>query len=172
MVTLRGTFLLGTVLVALAGYLWLGDSRPGTARRVAAEAPALLAVPTTQVARLELEAEDRTVSAVRAAHGWTDANGRPWSGDAVGDVVEELGSLRPVMVVDPEPSNPADYGLGAGAVHLRLLGADGRSLTALELGERNPAWTGLYARVGGAREVVLIGAVLHWELQKLREAAP
>lgn len=172
MVTLRGTLLLGTVLIALAGYLWLGDNRPGTARPVSAEAPALLAVPPTQVARLEFQTDDRTLSAVRAANGWIDAGGHPWTGDAVRDVIDELGSLRPVMVVDPEPANPADYGLGAGAVHLRLLGADGRSLLALELGERNPAWTGLYARVGGAREVVLIGAVLHWELEKLREAAP
>jgi hypothetical protein len=172
MVTLRGTLLLGTVLAVLAGYLWLGDSRSGTARAVTADAPALLPVPATQVARLELESKDQTISAIRGANGWTDASGRPWGGDAVRDVVDELGALRPVMVVDPDPSNPADYGLGPDAVHLRVLGADGRSLLALELGERNPAWTGLYARVGGAREVVLVGAVLHWELEKLREAAP
>jgi hypothetical protein len=172
MVTLRGTLLLGTVLVVLAAYLWLGETRPGTARAVTAEAPALLATPSSQVARLELEEEDRTVVAIRARTGWTDANGQPWRTDVVGDVVDAVASLHPIMVVDPEPVNPSDYGLGAGAVHLRLSGADGRTLLALELGERNPAWTGLYARVGSAREVVLIGAVLHFELEKLREAAP
>jgi hypothetical protein len=172
MVTVRGTLFLATVLVVLAGYLWLGDGRSGTPRATSAEAPTLLAVPAANVARLELDAADRPLVAVRGTDGWTDADGRPWGSDAVADVIDALGTLRPIMVVDPEPENPIDYGLGAGAVRLRLLGADGRPLLALEIGERNPAWTGLYARVGGAREVVLVGAVLHWELEKLREAAP
>ena len=172
MVTLRGTLLLGTVLIALGGYLWLGESRPGTPRPVAAEAPAVLAVPASQITRLELEEEERTVVAVRGPTGWLDADGHPWVTDAVSDVIDTLTSLRPVMVVDPEPANLADYGLDAGAVHLRLYGADKRVVLSLELGERNPAWTGVYARVGSAREVVLIGAVLHFELEKLREAAP
>jgi hypothetical protein len=171
-VTLRGTLLLGTVLVVLAGYLWLGASRSATAPAAAPEGPPLLTVPAARVTRLELQAEDRSVIAVRGPNGWTDANGQPWATDAVSDAIDALASLRPVMVVDPEPENPADYGLGPGAVHLRLLDAAGRSLLALELGERNPAWTGVYARVGSAREVVLIGAVLHWELEKLREGAP
>jgi hypothetical protein len=172
MVTPRGTLLLGTVLVALAGYLWLGDSRSGSPRPVAAEPPALLAVPASQITRVELEEKERTVVAVRGPAGWVDADGHPWVTDAVSDVVDTLTSLHPVMVVDPQPENLGDYGLDDGAVHLRLYGADKRVMLSLELGERNPAWTGVYARVDRGREVVLIGAVLHFELEKLRDAAP
>jgi hypothetical protein len=76
------------------------------------------------------------------------------------------------MVVDAEPVDEAGYGLGASAQRLLVTGADGRPLLALEVGERNPAWTGLYVRRKGEREVVMVGALLRWELEKLRDAAP
>ncbi len=70
------------------------------------------------------------------------------------------------------PATPGDYGLGPGGPRLELAAADGRPLLALELGERNPAWTGLYARRTGEPAVLLVGGVLAWELEKLRQAAP
>ena len=75
------------------------------------------------------------------------------------------------MVVDADPAEPSDYGLGPDTPRLRVMAA-GKELLSLEIGERNPAWTGLYARLAGQREVILVGAVLHWELEKLRDAAP
>src|SRR3989442_1562213 len=72
----------------------------------------------------------------------------------------------------PDPATPGDYGLGPGGRRLGLAAADGRPLLALELGERNPAWTGLYARRAGEPAVLLVGGVLAWELEKVRQAAP
>jgi len=40
----------------------------------------------------------------------------------------------------------------------------------MDIGNRNPAWTGSYARRAGRAEVLLVGAVLRWELDKLRSA--
>jgi len=169
----RDTALLLAVLAALVGYLWLFEIRP---RQVAGpaepEAPPLLAVPPTAVARVELEEHGRRLTAVRGGAGWTDPSGRPWRASAVSDLVDTLGALRPVMVVDPQPKEPADYGFGTAARRLEVSASDGRSVLALELGERNPAWTGIYARRAGRPEVMLIGGVLGWELEKLRGAAP
>jgi hypothetical protein len=42
----------------------------------------------------------------------------------------------------------------------------------LEIGSRNPAWTGVYAAAHRCREIELVGALLHWEVEKLRAIAP
>lgn len=171
--TARGTAALLAAFAALLGYLWLTELRPRepAAAGVRVE-PALLALPTAEVRRVELEEGGRTLAAIRRDGGWVDADGRPWPGDAVASLVETLTNLRPLMTVDPDPREAAVYGLGDLAPRLRVLAADGRPALALELGTQNPAWTGLYARLGGRREVVLLGGVLRWELEKLREAAP
>jgi hypothetical protein len=169
----RGTALLLAVLAALVGYLWLFELRPRPAPHPAeADAPPLLAVPPAAVARVELEEHGRRLTAVRGGDGWTDPSGRPWRSAAVSDLVDTLGSLRPVMVIDARPADPADYGLGTAASRLEVSAGDGPPVLALELGERNPAWTGIYARRAGRPEVVLIGGVLTWELEKVRGAAP
>jgi len=171
--TARRTALLVGVLAVLVGYLWLFELRP---RRpgvpVPAEAPALLPVAPGAVARVELVESGRRMTAERAGEGWTDGSGRPWHGDAVHDLLETLAGLRPVMLVDADPGRPADYGLGADAGRLALFASADRPLLTLELGDRNPAWTGVYARRAGSREVMLLGAVLTWELNKFRGAAP
>jgi len=171
--TARGTALLVAFVGVLAGYLWAVELGPR--RRTAStavEPPPLLAVPPAAVARVELAEGGRRTTALRGERGWTDAAGRAWPDGAVTDLIAALGALRPLATVDPDPTAPADYGLGPGARRLELAGADGRPLVALELGERNPAWTGLYARRAGAPEVLLVGAVLGWEIEKLRRAAP
>jgi hypothetical protein len=172
--TIRGTALLLAVLAAFGAYIYVVElpamRRPPTPRGMP-EGPPLLAEPA-RVARVEVEEQGRRLTAVHDGGRWNDVRGRPWRGDAVHDLVATLGTLRPVMVVDPDPASPSDYGLGTGAGTLRILDADGRILLNLEVGERNPAWTGLYARVAGQRQVVLVGAVLDWELDKIRDSAP
>jgi hypothetical protein len=168
--TARGTALLVALLATLAGYLWVVERRPAPA--FPAEPAPLLAVPAAAVARVELVEGERRLTAVRGERGWTDAAGRPWSQDPVSDLLAALGALRPLATVDPDPATPGDYGLGPGGRRLELAAADGRSLLALELGERNPAWTGLYARRAGEPAVLLVGGVLAWELEKVRQAAP
>jgi hypothetical protein len=167
--TARGTVGLLAVLAALGAYLWLVELRPP--RATGADAvPTLLDVPTA-AARVELEHGDHRLHAVRAAVGWTDDAGHPWRSDAVGDLLASLASLRPLMVVDPNGEEAEAYGL-ATPERLRVVAADGRELSRVDVGQSNPAGTGLYARIDGRSEVVLIGAVLRWELDKLRQGAP
>jgi len=170
--TVRGTAWLVALLAALLAYLWLAELRPRSGRARAKAAPVLLAVPAADVARIDLEEHGRRLVAIRRDGKWVDTQGHPWRGDAVGDLLDTLGTLSPIMVVDPDPAEPSDYGLEPDTPRLRVMAAQGKELLSLEIGERNPAWTGLYARLAGQREVILVGAVLHWELEKLRDAAP
>ena len=167
----RGTALLLAVLAVLAAWLWLFERARPAAPAAETEPPLLTASPT-DVARVALAERGTTVVASRAERGWVDDAGRPWPGDAVDDVVQAVASLRPLMTVDADPRLADDYGLGPTATRLELADRDGRRLVALDIGERNPAGTALYVRRGDDRAVVLVGAVLAWELGKLRGAAP
>jgi hypothetical protein len=173
--TTRGTALLVGVLVALVAYIWLAEVEPRrhvAHREEAAEAAPLLTVPAGAIARVALEERGARLTALRHERAWVDEEGRSWRGDAVSGLVETLGSLRPVMVVESDPAEPAEYGLGPDALRLEVSAEGGRPVLALELGQHNPSATGVYARVAGRHEVVLIGALLRWELDKLRDAAP
>jgi hypothetical protein len=169
----RTTAVLLGVMTLLVAYVWLVELRPQWRESVPAPAePALLSVPPEAVARIDFEESGRVVTAVRTDGRWTDATGRPWRDDAVADLVGTLASLRPVMIVDEAPRDPAEYGLGPGASRLAVATAGGGSALVLEVGERNPAGTGVYARRDGRPEVMLLGGILTWELGKLRSADP
>jgi hypothetical protein len=45
---------------------------------------------------------------------------------------------------------------------------DTETLLALEVGATNPARTGVYVRRIGEPAVLLVGALLRWEIEKLR----
>ena len=166
MTTVRGTGALVALLAALGGYLVLVE-RPRASARPAAPAP-LLIEPASAVARVELTDGEREIAILRCGDAWADGDGQVWNGAA--DLVDALHVLRPLSVVDAAPHAPDDYGLGADARRLRLVGMDGRPLLALDVGNRNPAWTALYVRRAGAPEVLLVGAQLAWELDKLDNA--
>src|SRR5262249_59407723 len=108
--------------------------------------PRLPAAPPAAGARAGVEEGTVRLVAIRRGSGWSDAEGRPWRGDVVADLLDSLGTIRPVMTVDPDPADPADYGFGPDAVRIRLLAPDGRSLLALDLGEGKPDVTGVHAR--------------------------
>ena len=171
----RGTLGLLALLCVLATYIVVIElptlRRPPRPADVP-DAPPLLTTPDGAVARVDLEEADGLLTAIRHDGAWVDAAGRPWRSDAVSDLLETLATLRPIMVVDADPGTPDDYGLGHAARHLRVTGTDGRLLLALVVGDRNPAWTGLYARLTGRPEVVLVGGVLRWEIEKVRDTAP
>lgn len=170
--TVRGTLGLVAVLVVLLAVVWVGERGAPTPGAPTIDAPPLLAAPPSAVTRLEWLDRDTRLTMVRTPGGWTDAAGRRWRSNAPGDLLDALTTLRPVAVVPADPATLGEYGLGADASRLEVLGADARPLLRLELGRRNPAWTGVYVRREDTPDILLVGALLHWELRKLRDAAP
>ncbi|HEV7733333.1 MAG TPA: DUF4340 domain-containing protein [Candidatus Binatia bacterium] len=162
---------LALVLGVLVTYLALSAPTTQTPAVPVAAGPALLAVPATDVTHLELTDASGRLSLVRSPNGWHDAADRTLPSGVVTDLLDALTTLRPITMVDDAPSDIADYGLGADATRLHLVGSTDRPLLDLEIGARNPAWTGLYARRDGAPGVFLVGALLQWEIDKLRNTA-
>lgn len=155
--TVRGTVGLAAVLALLVAYLVATPPPIGPESDVST----LLAPPLDGATLVEIVQGGRTTTFVRR-------EGR-WSVPAVPDLLTALASLRVLAVIDAG-TDPESYGFGADALRLRVA-ADGRELVALDVGAMNPAETGLYVRRAGQRPVLLIGALLRWELEKLRRVA-
>jgi hypothetical protein len=170
-VTVRGTALLAVVATALASFTWLG-SGPIVPRPAAPvpEEPPLLEAQAGQVARLEWARGAERLTVVRTPAGWVDATGQRWPSDMVDVAVDALTSLHPRTVAQAEGAGLAEYGLAPAVEHLRVLDDTGHELIALDIGNRNPAWTGVYARRAETTDVLLVGSLLRWELDKLRSA--
>jgi hypothetical protein len=170
-VSARGTVLLVLLATALASFTWLGQA-PIVPRPAAPvpEEPPLIDAQTGQVARLEWERGADRLTLVHTPTGWVDAAGQPWPSDVVDVAVDALTSLHPRIVAQAEGAELAEYGLAPAVEHLRVLDDTGHELIALDIGNRNPAWTGVYARRTGTADVLLVGSLLRWELDKLRSA--
>ena len=169
--TVRGTVLLVLLATVLASFTWLGQAPivPRPAAPVPVEPPLIDAQPR-QVARLEWERGADRLTLVHTPEGWVDAAGQRWPSDVVDVAIDALTSLHPRTVAQAEGADLAEYGLAPAVERLRVLDDTGHELIALDIGNRNPAWTGVYARRAGTADVLLVGSLLRWELEKLRSA--
>jgi hypothetical protein len=152
-VTVRGTIGLAVVFAVLVAYLRL--TAPATGPAV--DTAALLAPPLEGATRITLTDGDHPIEITRNDGGWS-APGAP-------DFLTALASLRVIAVIDA--ADPESYGFAPDASQLRIDSAE-QPLVELELGANNPAETGVYVRRVGQRPVLLVGALLRWELEKLR----
>jgi hypothetical protein len=163
-VTPRGTLaLLGAFLLLLAYLVLVPPPAPP-------ELPEpLVAVPGASVDDIAVTWPDTHLE-VRRTHGdWRSDAGALVPPDAVGDLLAALSTLRPTETL-PAGDPMADYGLDARATTL-VISAAGSTVLSLRVGDRNPAWTGVYVQRSGSNDVVVIGALLHWELEKLHAMA-
>jgi hypothetical protein len=151
---------LAAVLAALVAYLVVTRPPAGPAR-----GRTMLTPPLGVATAVEIVRDGETTRFVR--------RGGTWSSPAAADLIDALASLEVLDVVEDAPSDPSTYGLGADALRLRVrvLSDAGEELVALEIGATNPAETAVYVRRVGSAPVLLVGALLRWELEKLRRVA-
>ena len=164
--TPRGTLALLGVLALLVVYLSVVD-RPSS---TTVDEEPLLTAPAAQVTRVEITWPDARLLAVRRDGGWRDQDERPLPSGLVDDLLAALGTVRPMETLASTGPTASEYGFGPRTTSLSI-GAGGNPLLHLEMGDRNPSRTGVYVRRSGSVEVLLVGALLHWELEKLRAAA-
>jgi hypothetical protein len=165
--TARGTAALYAIVLVLAALVWLTTPGPETA----GEPRGLLNVESRdRVARLEWVEADRRIELARDGRGWSDEQGRRFDGGEADDLLEALATVHPLTTIEVAADEAAGYGLDRPR-RLRLLDAERRVLFDIAIGRRNPAATGLYVRLNGSDDVLMVGALLDWELAKLSRAA-
>ncbi len=159
-------------LAALALWLALPRLRPPPA------APAgepLVSIDRSEVVEIEIERarpERRHLRLLRSARGWVDARGGARvPGDRVADFLDALETTRVLLRLPEAEARAAEFGLDAPAGVVRI-GRRGGEDIRLVLGNRNPTLTGLYLRLEPPGRVVMVGAILLWEVDKLAAMAP
>lgn len=169
----RGTLILAVLIVAVGTYLWLAEPPPQAPRRPQVtllgepitrdpNAPVrhLLEFVPTEVVAVELERGGQRYEVKR-----TDGSWRP-AAPVVSDLLNDLAELGVLMEIETTPAELKDYGLHPprSVLTLRLRGR--HQPLVLQLGDRNPSVTGVYARLGEKGPVVLAGALVAWEFEK------
>jgi hypothetical protein len=171
----RVTFALAVALIATALYAWFDLQHGGSSPMYSAGGPAATPVGTKAKPLAEFALQD--VEAIRLQRGALRlqvrrANGL-WTGvqrpDIVNDFLSSLHDMSEIMEVEASQKDLADYGLDAPADSIELLLREGEPIN-LFVGSPNPAGTGVYLRIGRGGRVVLAGALLRWEVDKLTRA--
>ncbi len=170
----RGTLVLAVVAALLGAYLWVEQppARDDAAGADIVDVPhreptvpvqPLLRFTPTDVVALRLEREGKVLETERQDEHWRTTE-PPGAIEAFLHSCTQLGVLSEI----PGPTDLNEYGLQPpqGTLQLRLRD---QSTLLVQIGDRNPATTGVYVRVDSG-PVLLAGALLEWEFDKLFKA--
>lgn len=175
--TIRGTLFLWMCVLALGVYAGIAARQQshverGTPSGSADRAP-LLRFDVAAVDGVDITDATSVIRLRREGAGWRDAQGVPWPApEHLETLLEALADLRPLATIAQAPAQLDAFGLDPPPFEIHLSLGAGRPPLTLRLGERNPAWTGVYAVTSAAPDqVVLLGALILWELEKVFRAA-
>jgi hypothetical protein len=170
----RSTLVLIGLVIVVGAYLWLADGPPAADRagsmrgqRSGAASvqalPKLLVFEPVDVLGIQLQRAGLTRGVQRQNGTWQGID----DPSAVNDFLRTLSELRALMDISASAKELAEYGLDPplGMIQLHVNGQ--AQPLVLQIGDRNPATTGVYVRRGGDGSVVLAGALVEWEFDKL-----
>jgi hypothetical protein len=154
------TLILAILLAIAGGFYYVYEVRLGPGREeAAARKGRVFTADTKDVTAVELRRGTETVQLQREADGnWQVLQpvkaraGRA----AVDELLATVVTARVDREIDPDPKNPADFGLDKPAAEVALTLTDGRTL-GLTLGARNPTGVWVYARERGKPAVFVLG---------------
>jgi len=170
----RVTFVLAVALMAAGLFAWFdlqpGEGAPSTLGKrpigstVDASSP-LLEFALEEVEEIHIQYRALKLQTRRDNGGWSGVS-RP---ERVDSFLDTLAEMVQIMALQASAEDPSIFGLEppTGRIDLRLRDAPPIHLL---LGGPNPAGTANYARIGSTGPVVLTGALLRWELDKLSRA--
>jgi len=171
----RSTVVLAALILLVGVYVWF-DKTPQPDPRGLEFGVVPQRQPTTAMQPLlAFRLED--VTGVRLESGGhmrhVERTGTGWTGASEGDIEDFLHSLGELGVLAQIPEGTTDlkaFGLlpPERIVQLQVRGT--ASALVLEIGDRNPATTGVYVRLGTDGPVVLAGALAEWEFDKAFKA--
>ncbi|MFI5396855.1 MAG: DUF4340 domain-containing protein [Candidatus Binatia bacterium] len=173
----RGTVILALLVLALGTYLWFEPAPPRDLSRpdeVAGEVPTreptkamspLLDFTAADVAGIRFERGGRALETERAGGNWQETE----PPGAIEDFLRTLGQMSRLAEMPTTGAELKDYGLQQPRETLQLRLRHQAEPLVLQIGDHNPATTGVYVRVGNG-PVLLAGALLDWEFDKAFKA--
>jgi hypothetical protein len=177
MMGIRGTLVLALLVVIGAGILLYEGEPAGPGRRsqdplgepaaagLPVKVPPLLSFEPADITEVVLRSDGHEKVAKRQGGKWPETT----PAGAVADFLHNLSGLGELMRLDTSPDQLRECGLAPPQGEIELHRENGEPLVLL-LGERNPAATGAYVRVGRNGHVALAGALILWEFDKAYKA--
>lgn len=173
----RGTLVLLVVVAGAALYLYRdvnAGRQDGSWRAIFAEPEE---PPPGDLVKRLLAFDPAAISAVTVRRGtqeWrAERTAAGWSGVGqvtdMNDFLHDMEELAEIMPIEVGPETLRDHGLDPPQASIELTRTDAPPLLLL-VGARNPPATGVYVRVGADGPVVLTGALLLWDLEKIERA--
>lgn len=173
----RGTAILALLVLAVGTYLWFEPapsqdlSRPDeVAREIPTREPTqvmspLLDFAPADVVGITFERGGRTLETERVGGSWPETE----PAGAIEDFLHTLGQMSRLAEIPTTGAELKDYGLQQPRDTLQLRLQDHTEPLVLQIGDHNPATTGVYVRVGDG-PVLLAGALVEWEFEKAFKA--
>jgi hypothetical protein len=169
----RFTVITAVLVVLVAILYYLDRTPPPPPRRVGLPAPRtpqppapsgtpLVVADPASISRIRIQFDGRERTTQRTETGWTGTD-RP---ELVEEFVRDLTRLGPLETIDVPPEGRAEFGLAPPRGRIELFPTNTTTPIVIEIGNLNPPGTGLYVRRPPEPEVLLIGSLIHWELQR------
>jgi hypothetical protein len=169
----RRVVILGVLACLLGGYTYITTPEKktlgaGTGRKTD---KTVLEFTPERVTHIALLFESQRVECQRTTDGWKQtATGARIPPDAIEDFLTNLKKLINLGAVEGAGTQLSEYGLQPPTAQITLQ-VEGEGMRTLTLGKHNPVQTSLYAQINESSEVVLVGAVVLWDMRKLVTAA-
>jgi hypothetical protein len=155
------------VLAAVLGAIYLATAPPPPPLVDSAEP----AAPGLAIESVRIDADGRTVRATRSDERWTVVE--PATAHVPSDLISALVSA--VLETEAQPvvgtgDQLVDFGLDAPSTRLVFDRADGPPVT-VSIGNTNPTETGIYARLEGNPQVILLGLNVRYYVDLVLKAS-
>lgn len=165
----RRVLLLGVLACVLGGYTYATTPEKktlGTGAAGKTEKAALDFAPE-RVTQIDVLFEGLHIACQRSPEGWKQSpTGTPVPPDAIDDFLTNLKKLVNLGEVEGGATHLSEYGLQPPASRI-VLQVEGDGARTLTLGKHNPVQTSVYAQINETPQVVLVGAVVLWDVRKL-----
>ena len=159
----RSTLILLAVFGALLGYLYLVPSKKPLGPDSGEPKTKVFTAEADKIAELQVKqaSGDRTVLK-RVNNTWSIVEPGALKADEteVTSIVTNLCTLELQRVVDDNPGDIAQYGLGTPRVEIAFRKSGDKDLTRLLLGEKTATGNDLYAKLPGEKRVFLVSSFL------------
>ena len=170
----RRVMFLGALALLLGGYTYVTtptQTRLASQTQQGKQERPIFEFSAEKIRQIDIIFDEQHLIGKRTSEGWKrEQSGEPLPSTIVDDFLTSLTSLVDLGNVEGKPEDLSEYGLKPPKTQISLQ-VEGAGSQTLILGKHNPVNTSLYALVNESPQVILVGAVISWDLRKLMDAA-
>ena len=156
------TLLMVLVLAGLVGYIYFVDSKREPGSSTVKEKP-FTAVQADDIEEVQVKSADGETTHLQKADGkWQVVEPVKAAADTseATSIASSLAGLEIQRVVDPNPTDLKQYGLEPARLEVAFKAKGQKDLTRLQIGEKTPTGSDLYARLPDQKRVFLVSSYL------------